>query len=102
MPIILGFFCLLPLLLGAVLEYLAFRLPRRRWWRALPPVLAVLLSAAIAVGRLNLWESKDASPVPQLLIVPGISMLFFLLGCLLGWRLWKYVWTPKIIDKKKK
>ena len=57
MPIILGFFCLLPLLLGAVLEYLAFRLPRRRWWRALPPVLAVLLSAAIAVGRLNLWES---------------------------------------------
>ena len=102
MPIILGFFCLLPLLLGAVLEYLAFRLPRRRWWRALPPVLAVLLSAAIAAGRLNLWESEDASPVPQLLIVPGIPMLFLLLGCLLGWRLWKYVWTPKIIDKKKK
>lgn len=36
MPIVIGMFFLLPLLLGLVLEYLCCRLPRRRIWRALP------------------------------------------------------------------
>ena len=34
MPIVIGMFFLLPLLLGLVLEYLCCRLPRRRIWRA--------------------------------------------------------------------
>lgn len=33
MPIVIGMFFLLPLLLGLVLEYLCCRLPRRRIWR---------------------------------------------------------------------
>ena len=100
MPIILGFFCLLPLLLGTVSEYLACRLPRRRGWRALPPVLTVLLAAAITAGRLSLWETEEVSPLTQLLIFPGILVVFLMLGCFLGWRLWKYVWTPRVIRKK--
>ena len=36
MPIVIGMFFLVPLLLGLVLEYLCCRLPRRRIWRALP------------------------------------------------------------------
>ena len=100
MPIILGFFCLLPLLLGVVLEYLSCRLSRRRWWRALPPVLTVLLAAAITAGRIALWESEDVSPLTQLFIFPFFPGVFLLAGCFLGWRLWKYGWTPKVIDKR--
>ena len=36
MPIVIGMFFLVPLLLGLVLEYLCCRLPRRRIWRAPP------------------------------------------------------------------
>ena len=43
MPIVIGMFFLVPLLLGLVLEYLCCRLPRRRIWRALPPVLGLSL-----------------------------------------------------------
>ena len=102
MPIIIGFFCLLPLFLGAVLEYLACRLPRRRGWRAFPPVLTILLAAAITAGRLSLWEAEEVSPLTQLLIFPGIRAIFLMLGCFLGWRLWRYVWTPKVIRQKKR
>ena len=101
MPIILGFFCLLPFLLGVILEYLFCRLPRRRWWRAVPPAFSALLAAAVLVGRLENWEDQTVSPVTQLLIFPGLPAIFLLLGCFLGWRLWKRLWGPRIIDRDK-
>lgn len=91
------FFCLLPLLLGILLEYLCCRLPRRRIWRALPPVLALVFAAAVGVGRWNMWEDETVSPLTQLVLFPGLPAVFLLLGCYLGWRLWKYLWTPRII-----
>ena len=97
MPIVLGFFCLLPLLLGILLEYLCCRLPRRRIWRALPPVLVLVFAAAVGVGRWNMWEDETVSPLTQLVLFPGLPAVFLLLGCYLGWRLWKYLWTPRII-----
>ena len=42
MPIVIGIFFLLPLFFGALAEYLCCRLPRRRFWRFLPPVIAVV------------------------------------------------------------
>ena len=48
MPIIIGLFCLLPLGIGLVLEYLCCRLPRRKVWRALPPVLGLLFVAVVS------------------------------------------------------
>ena len=57
MPIVLGLFCALPLGLGAALEYLSCRLPRRKAWRALPPALAVLFTLLAGAGRLSLWET---------------------------------------------
>ena len=101
MPVILGLFCLLPLAVGLVLEYLACRLPRRKWWRALPPALAAVLAAAVAAGRLSLWTDAEVSPLTQLLIFPGLPGVSLLAGCLLGWRLWRHIWRPRIIDKRR-
>ena len=54
MPIVIGIFCLLPLGIGLVLEYLCCRIPKRRIWRALPPVLSVLFVVIVGVGRWNM------------------------------------------------
>ena len=104
MPIVLGLFGLAPLVLGLILEYLACRLPKKRkLWRALPPTLAVLFGTAAGWIRLDNWESKTASPVTQMLIFPGIPTACLLLGCYLGWRLWKHFWGPRIVkDRRRK
>ena len=99
MPIIIGLFCLLPLGIGLVLEYLCCRLPRRKVWRALPPVLGLLFVAVVGVGRWNIWTSEEVSPVTQLILFPGLPGLCLLIGCYLGWRLWKRIWCPRVIDK---
>ena len=49
MPIVIGIFGLIPLLLGLVLEYLCCRIPKRRIWRALPPALSVLFVVIVGV-----------------------------------------------------
>ena len=98
MPIVIGIFFLLPLLLGAAAEYLCCRLPRHRFWRFLPPVVVILFLIVAVVVRLQTWESQTVSPLTQLVIFPGVSGVALLLGIYLGWRLWKYLWSPKIID----
>ena len=98
MPIILGLFFLLPLLLALVAQYLCCRLPRRRIWRALPPVLALIFVVLVSAGRIRIWQSDTVSPLTQLILFPGVPGLALLLGCYLGWRLWRYLWTPRIVD----
>ena len=71
MPIVIGIFCLLPLGIGFVLEYLCCRVPKRRIWRALPPALSVLFVVIVGVGRWNMWTSEEVSPVTQLILFPG-------------------------------
>lgn len=92
------FILVIPLLLGVVAQYLCCRIPRRRIWRALPPVVVVAVAAVICVGRMNIWTSKTVSPLTQLFIFPGVPGVLLLLGCYLGWRLWRYRWRPRIID----
>ena len=38
-------------------------------------------------------------PLTQLLIFPGVPGVCALLGCYLGWRLWKWLWRPKVIKE---
>ena len=98
MPIVIGLFCLLPLAVGLVAEYLCCRLPKGRWQRAVPPAVVVLAAAGIGAGRLGLWTSESASPLTQLLLFPGLPCGCAMVGCWLGWRLWKRLWGPKILD----
>lgn len=101
MPIVIGMFFLLPLLVGAVVEYLCYRLPRHRFWRFLPPVVVILFLIVAVVVRLQNWESQTASPLTQLMIFPGVPGVALLLGIYLGWRFWKYLWSPRVIDDLK-
>ncbi|WP_130869969.1 Tat pathway signal protein [Intestinimonas massiliensis (ex Afouda et al. 2020)] len=96
MPIIIGIFCILPLLLGLAVEYLVCRFLKKKLWRALPPLVVLILAALVTAGRLGVWEA-DESPVTQLLFVPGLPALCALMGTLLGWRLWKKLWGPRVI-----
>ena len=99
MPIVIGIFCLLPLGIGFVLEYLFCRIPKRRIWRALPPVLSVLFVGIVGVGRWNMWTSEEVSPITQLILFPGLPGIFLLVGGYLGWRLWTWFWRPRVIKR---
>ena len=99
MPIYIAIFCLLPLLAGLIPEYLVCRFTKKAWWKLLPPLAVVLITALVAAGRLRVWES-EVSPVTQLLFVPGVPALFALAGVLLGWRLWKRLWSPRVVKDR--
>ena len=99
---ILLILALVPLAGGFLLEFLVCQFTRKgsKLWKLIPPVAAVLVTAAIVVHRLNLWES-DNSPVTQLLFVPGLPALGFFVGLFLGWKLYRWLWRPRIIREKK-
>ena len=99
---ILLILALVPLVGGFLLEFLVCQFTRKgsKLWKLIPPVAAVLVTAAIVVHRLNLWES-DNSPVTQLLFIPGLPALGFFVGLFLGWKLYRWLWRPKIVRGKK-
>lgn len=99
---ILLILALVPLVGGFLLEFLVCQFTRKgsKLWKLIPPVAAVLVTAAIVVHRLNLWES-DNSPVTQLLFIPGLPALGFFVGLFLGWKLYRWLWKPKIVRDKK-
>ena len=100
MPIYIAIFCVLPLLAGLIPEYLVCRFTRRKWWKVLPPLAVAVITALVTSGRLSVLES-DVSPVTQLLFVPGVPAAFALLGTLLGWRLWKRLWGPRVVKDRR-
>ena len=99
---ILLILALVPLVGGFLLEFLVCQFTRKgsKLWKLIPPVAAVLVTAAIVVNRLNLWEA-DTSPVTQLLFIPGLPALGFFVGLFLGWKLYRWLWKPKIVRDKK-
>lgn len=101
MPIVIGMFFLMPLFVGALAEYLCCRLPRHRFWRFLPPVVVILFLIVAVVVRIHNWESQTVSPLTQLMIFPGVPGVALLVGIYLGWRFWKYLWSPRVIDDLK-
>ena len=99
---ILLILALVPLVGGFLLEFLVCQFTRKgsKLWKLIPPVAAVLVTAAIVVHRLNLWEA-DTSPVTQLRFIPGLPALGFFVGLFLGWKLYRWLWKPKIVRDKK-
>lgn len=99
---ILLILALVPLVGGFLLEFAVCQFTRRgsKLWKLLPPVGTALVTAAIVVRRLSLWES-DNSPVTQLLFIPGLPALGFFVGLFLGWKLYQWLWKPKIIRDRK-
>ena len=104
---ILVLFTLLPLLLGAALEYTVCRLTMRetgRGWRLLrllrllPPLGLLGIAWAIGAGRWHLWQSQQVSPLTQIILFPGV--LFALLGMALGWRIFRRRWSPRIVEEE--
>ena len=74
--IIVVIFAAIPFLLGLVIEYLICRLLKKGLWRVVPPLL--------------------------LAFVPGVPVIAALLGMLIGWRIWRRLWRPRLIWEKKK
>lgn len=99
---ILLILALVPLLGGFLLEFGVCQFTHRgsRLWKLLPPIGTAAVTAAIVVRRLGLWESEN-SPITQLLFIPGLPALGFFVGLFLGWRLYKWLWKPKIIRDRK-
>ena len=84
-----------PGLVALMAEYLACRLPKKRFWRAVPPVVLVLGAAIALWSRIQNW-GEGPVPMETLLFFPGLPALGLLCGCALGYRLWKKIWTPRI------
>ena len=76
-------------------EYLFCRFPKYRWWRKAPPAFALLLGAVLAFIRWRNW-GEEGAPIEALLFFPGLSTLAMVVGCYLGWRIWRHLWTPRL------
>ena len=101
MPILLMLF-LAPLAAGAVLEYALCRFPKKRFWRYLPPAIAAAGAAAVTLFRYFGWsEEGGGAPLETLLFFPGLPAAGLFVGIVAGWRIWKRLWKPRVIRKKK-
>ena len=107
--IILLVLALIPVGLGAALQYLVCRLTMRetgphwkilRLLRALPALLTLALAAGVVWNRLRLWQSESVSPVTQLLFIPGVPGACVLLGLALGGWLFRRRWAPRVFREK--
>lgn len=102
MPILFMFF-MVPLAMGAILEYGFCRFPKRRLWRFFPPAGVAVFAAAVTLVRYFGWnDGNGGAPIETLLFFPGLPAAGLFVGLVTGWRVWKRLWTPRIIRKKKK
>ena len=49
--VVFGIFFLSPFLVGGAAEYLCCRLPKKRWWRWVPLLVALIAAGALASSR---------------------------------------------------
>ena len=103
MPVILAL-CLLPVLLGAVCEYAVCRFTKRRAWRWALPLTALAGTVIVFLVRYHGWSADVAhggsAPIETLLFIPGLPAALLFLGLFNGYRLWRQVWRPRVIDEK--
>ena len=92
----------IPMVIALVAQYIVCRFPKRRFWRGVPALAVLLMTAAVALYRYHGWsDGAEKAPWETLLFVPGISALGALLGLWLGWRLWHWVWDPRVVKDRK-
>ena len=102
MPIIL-LLCLVPTILGTVIEYVICRLTRRALLRWVPPLVVLAVGAAVAAVRYFGWSAEhggERAPLDTLLLVPGVPVLLLLTGLALGRALWRRLWLPKVVKDR--
>lgn len=103
MPVILVL-CLLPIMLGAVCEYVVCRFPKRRLWRWVPPLVTLAGTVVVLLVRYCGWSADAAhggsAPIETLLFIPGVPSTLLFFGLFIGWRLWRRVWRPRVINEK--
>lgn len=80
-------FVLFPLAISAGIEFLVCWMPFKKRWRALPPVLAAVVTTIIIIARYTGWDRSGAAgaPLETLLFFPGLPALFVFIGLLAGW-----------------
>ena len=83
-----------------VAEYLFCRIPKKRFWRLVPPILVTLAAAIALWSRFHNW-GEGQIPIETLLFFPGVPVSGLALGLFLGWRLWHKVWDPRVVKDKK-
>ncbi len=89
----------IPMVIALVVEYGFCRFPKRREWRWLPPLVTGAAAVAVAFYRYHGWSAGgEKAPLEQLLFIPGLPALGALLGLWLGWRVWKRLWSPRIVQ----
>lgn len=92
----------LPLAIALAVEYGFCRFPRRALWRWLPPLLTLAGTAVMTLYRYHGWSAEgEKAPIEQLLFIPGVPALGAFLGLWLGWRIWKRLWTPRVVEDKR-
>lgn len=89
----------MPFLVSLAVEYGACRFPKRRFWRWIPPLVTTMTGAAVGLYRYHGWsDGGEKAPIEQLLFIPGLPLLGALLGLWLGWRVWKKLWSPRVVQ----
>lgn len=91
-----------PMGIGLAVEYGFCRFPKRRVWRWVPPLLTGLLTVGVTLFRYHGWsDGAEKAPWETLLFIPGFPALGAFLGLWLGWRLWKWLWLPRVVKDRK-
>ncbi len=101
--IIMVLLCVLPFLVGAVIEYLTCRLIKGRVWRWVPPAVAFFAAAAVFSVRYFGWSADhggETAPLETLIFIPILPGAFVFIGLFLGWRIWKRRWLPRVVRDK--
>ena len=98
MPIILGALCLLPLQGGMVIQYLVRRLAPRKLLYLIPAAAGAAIALLMAWNRWRLWTDETVSPLTQILFIPGLPALCYFIGLIAGWRIYKRLWDPRVVD----
>ena len=100
MPVLIALLTLLPLVVGGAAEYAVCRLRPGWLWRLIPPAAGGILTALVCLVRWRNWTSTEVSPLTQILIFPVLPAIFLFLGMLAGWRIWKRLWAPRVVDDR--
>ena len=92
----------IPMVLALVVEYGFCRLPKRRIWRWIPPLVTAGAALAVTLYRYHGWsDGAEKAPWETLLFIPGVPAVGAFAGLWLGWRLWKRLWMPRGVKDRK-
>lgn len=102
MPIVV-IFCLIPFLAGLGVQYLFCGFSKHKILRLVPLLVVLATAAIIFASRYYGWSMENGgghAPIETLLFMPVLPAALVLFGLLVGWRVWRHRWRPRIIKGK--